>query len=458
MLTSLRGKSANWNANQFYPGTIDRDLYKVINFVKPTKPGLMGDREFMIIGGPNAEVVEEKLSLLRSKYGNDFETITPNANAERHKQLLQDYEDGLNIDSFYMDHSKLNTGKAADIMPDPNIQIAWSTLQSYKRQARGVLTNLQKQYYDEEFQLLQTLEDMRLNSAGDLGTKNKEASIAQDRMATMLNMPNDNRFKTWRNVQRAADELFSDVWNTIVTAPLRAAGVKAAGAAEGNYQEMNKLAEKYGLPQPYNDEMQDYLVRSQKVNSQILASVVPKLNWIGATFTLRLDYVQPIINAISLPILANPEIKHLIDAIPELRRQALGKSLTVEATDKAGKVLASEMSNGKLMSQATVNWFKKPELREKYMQLGIIGERAQLYMNAVDSAALVGQKLVTDAAGAAGALTETMGKTIDYLAKWGDSTEDYVRFMAADMANQVLTAAGVTGKVADMAIQTYGDR
>lgn len=455
---SLRGKSANWNANQFYPGTLDRELYKVVHFVKSTKPGLMGDKDFMIVGGPTAAVADEKISMLRTRYGDDVEVITVANNAERHKQLLQDYEDGLDIDSFYMDHSKMNLGKAADIMPDPNPQLAWSVLESYKRQARGVLTNLQKQYYDEEWQTLETLRTMHDNSLGNMGTKSTQANVFEDRQATMLNMPNDKRFKSWREGQRSADQIFSSVYNTLITAPARALGIKSADGVLANYQEMNRLAEKYGLPQPYTPDLQDYMVRSQKVNNQLLASAVPKLNWIGATFTLRLDLIQPIINAISLPILASPEIKHLVDALPELRKQQLASSLTVQAKDKAGQVIASEMSNGKLMSQATVNWFKNPDLHERYQKLGIIGERAQLYMNAVDASALAGQKLVTDSASALAGVSDAMSKAEKFLTKFGDSTEDYVRFTAADMARQVLEAGGITGKTADLAIQTYVNR
>lgn len=455
---SLRGKHANWNANQFYPGTLDRQLYKKIVFVKPKVTGLMGDREFGIIGGPDAQVVNDKLALLRAKHGDNFEVITQEENADRHKQLLQDYEDGLSIDSFYFDSSKLNMGKAADIMPDPNPQLLWSMLESYKKQARGVNSNLVKQYYDEEFQLLESLENIRLRSAGTFGTKDGEASVYQDRMATMLNMPNDKRFKSWREFQRTADKVFSGVWNAVVTVPLRNIAPDAMGVPTINYQKANELAKRYGLPQPYTEDLQEELITSMKVNDQLLASTIPKMNWLGATLTLRLDAIQPIINAISLPILAVPEIGHLVDALPELRKAQLKQSLTVEAKTRKGQVLAKETNNTKLLLQATTNWFKRKDLRERYKHIGLIGERAEMYMNAVDSFAAVGRKLVDDSAGVTGAVKDALDKGVDFLTKFGDSTEDFVRFVAADMARQVLEAGGITGKTANMAINTYVTR
>lgn len=455
---SLRGKHASWNANQFYPGTLDRSLYKEIVFVKPKVTGLMGDKEFGIIGGPDDKVVADKLAMLRAKHGDNFEVITQKANADLHKQILQDYEDGLNIDSFYFDSSKLNMGKAADIMPDPNPQLLWSMLESYKKQGRQVNANLVRQYYDEEFQLLDSLESIRERASGTYGINDQTASVYQDRMATMLNMPNDKRFKTWRELQRSADKVFSGVWNAVVTVPLRTIAPDAMGVPTINYQKANELAKKYGIPQPYTEDLQEELVRSMKVNDQLLASTIPKMNWLGATLTLRLDAIQPIINAISLPILAVPEIGHLVDALPELRKAQLKKSLIVEANTRKGQVLAQETNNTKLLLQATTNWFKKPELRDRYKALGLIGERAEMYQQAVDASAAVGRKLVDDHEGVTGATKEALGKGVDFLTKFGDATEDFVRFVAADMARQVLEAGGVTGKTANMAINTYVTR
>lgn len=462
---SLRGKSASWNANQFYPGALDRQLYKEIVFVKPKVTGLMGDKEFGIIGGPDDKVVQDKLAMLRAKHGDNFEVITQKSNDVRHKELLQDYEDGLTIDSFYFDSSKLNMGKAADLMPDPNPQLLWSMLDSYKRQARGVNSNLIKQYYDEEFQYLDSLETMRERAAGTFGTKDTTASVYQDLKATMLNMPNDNRFKLWREGQRGADRLFSAVWNTVVTLPLRMGAPSGLQRFLGmdevttiKYQEMNALAKKYGLPQMYTEDLTQELISSMKVNDQLLASLVPRMNWLGATFTLRLDGIQPLINAISLPILSVPEIGHLVDALPELRKAALKDSLHVKAVDKTGKVLAKEPTNSKLLYQAAVNWFKRKDLRERYTSLGIIGQRAELYMNAVESAAQVSRKLVDNPDDALAATKQALTTGVEFLSKFGDGTEDFVRFAAADMARQVLEAGGVTGKVADMAINTYVNR
>lgn len=455
---SLKGKSAGWNAEQFYPGAIDRQLYKDIVFVRPKNPGLMMDKEFGIIGGPNAQVVEDKLALLRSKYGDEFETITQKNNDATHKQLLQDWEEGLAVDSFYFDSSKMNMGKAADLMPDPNPQLVWSMLESYKRQGRTVRRNLVRQMYNREFATMESYETIRSGQIGAFGTKDKEASVFQDRMATMLNMPNDNRFQGWRQAQRSVDKLFSDIWNTVVTLPLRATTPNMMDVPTGNYQKMNALAERYGLPQMYNSDLQDYLVTSLKVNDQILASLVPRMNWIGATLTLRLDLIQPVINAISLPILANPEIKHLMDALPELRRSQVTESLTVKAIDNKGVELAREMSNGKLWSQATVNWFKRKDLLERYKALGIVGERAEFYQQAVDASAQVSKRLVDNPEDWKDSVSTALGKTTDWLAKFGDSTEDYVRFVAADMARQVLDTAGITGKTADLAIQSYVNR
>jgi hypothetical protein len=352
----------------------------------------------------------------------------------------------------------LNKGVAADIMPDPNPQLVWAQIEGYKRQMTSVHRNLVKQYYDEEWQTLESYEAMRLAQSADFGTKNKEASVYQDRMATMLNMPNDNRFGTWRELQRSADKVFSTVWNTVVTVPLRSVAPSLMDVPLANYQEMNAMAKRYGFPEMYTDNLQDYIVTSLKVDDQLLANLVPRMNWLGATLTLRLDLIQPVINAISLPILANPEMKHLIDALPALKKQQVVDSLNVVAKDKAGKVLAKEPSNLKLMQQATVNWFKNKELYQRYKAMGIIGQRAELYMGAVEEAANLGKTLTTDPRNALAQTGAALKAGAEFLSKFGDATEDYVRFVAADMARQVLEGAGIKGNVVDMAIQTYVNR
>lgn len=443
-VASLKGKSVDWNPEVWYPGRLDRGRYEHVLFVRPKVKGLFGDRSLGIVGAPTDDALQEKRRLVAERWGDDVEVLSTTEMELRHKNILDDYDSGERIDEYFMNYGSLNKGVAWDVMPDPTPQVVQHAVDDLKRQWSGITDQFIQLKYAEEWSTLDNLEAARLLNTGAFGQSAKKvggASSFQDIQAMMLNRPNNERFKRWREMQTDADALFSKVWHTVASI-----GKKGTTA---DYTKVNELAKEYGLPIPYTGEMTDYLVRTEKVSDSVLADLVPAVNYGAVTAMLRLDYIQPIINAISLPILAVPEIKHLMADLPELARtKALARGSV--RNPSSGDI---EETNMPSMMQAVRNWFKRPDLREQYIRDDLVAGVAQEYHAAIDDLSLQ-----RNAWNEPGATKQIVKKGIDKLASFTDWSEQFTRFVAADMARQVLEGAGIKGPAASLAMRTYVNR
>ena len=451
-IAGLKGLQTNLRDDVLYPGALDPDRYKQIKFVFMEKGGVMADRRPAIIGAPDEATLLRREQLLKEKYG-DAVTVRSVKDTKDFYNEVGDYDNALALNEWRTNSMLQRQGIMSDLMPDVTPQLFDSYRKGMQRQWSGVADNMTEMRYSEEFASLEaasrTHQLQVSNFKGEEVADNFKAQIA-----TMLNKENKEQFQGWRDMQEGLDKTITKVYSTIKSS-------LTSAKSNTDYATINKYMEKYDVPMVYNEQVGKMLVETEGVPEAMLKDLIPKLNGAAATMMLRLDYIQPFINALSTPITAFPELKHLIDSAPKLAQQsnALTQMTTqlpsdaLNAAAVAGGAKYSMTSNTKLMMQAVKDFWAKPELAKDYYAKGFTSSVVREMRDVTDKLALdprvLKEKGISQYTGA-------FQKTVDILAKPADFSEEFTKFTAARMADLVLTKSGIPeGTVKNMAINSF---
>ena len=443
---AMKGKTVDWDQRVWYPGRQDRAAAKHILYVQLKNQEGNGNKAMGMIMGATPEALAAKRIALENKYGNEVRIYDQQAAEIALKNRLAVYDEGLHVDDYFMNYGFKKEGIAYDMIPTVDPKMVQNQLADMKAQASGAIKQLMRSAYADEFNALEYAHERTVLATGAFGENAKKlaGSSTYSRLLNLgLNQTDPNFFSKWSEVQRRVDTAFSSVYHAIT-------GVGKGDKAVADYEEMNKLAKQYGLPMVFDGLVGEVLQQTRAATPEILREAIPKLNWAASTLMLRLDLVQPIASVASFPILAAPEIKHLIEALPELRKQQVMSMINVTNPEN-GMV---EHSSLRLMMKSAENWHKSPELRARYADMGLLTNVTREYHEAVNAIAIDNEVWKQGMTG----IKKAIVTVTDKMSVINDSSEEFLRFMAADIPRQVLEAGGITGDVADMAIRTFQNR
>ncbi len=442
-VASMRGLETNVNTDVLYPGPLDTNRYQYMEFVIPKKgSGIFANGKPGIIGAPTPEALAAKKLQVMEAYGDDVLTVGRD-DVNRWKELEGSYSSDLDLNDFHVDSSLQRKGVQWDVAPEPTPQLVDHYIGHMQSEVDNLVDNMTAARYAEEVQSLESASlvvGQQAQRAGKKGVSTEDAF--QEQLSVMMNRSRKGKFSTWKTSQEKLDNVVSGMFNTIKST--------FVSSAKGDFTKMNEVMEQYNLPKVYNDKVGEFLVQTEGINSTVAAGVIPKANGVAATLMLRLDAIQPMVNALSMPITSIPEMKHLLNSIPELQRQQALKGLAVAIPDGSGHTIPS---NSRLMHQAVKDFFTKKELVKEYDELGLMPSIVQEMRDVIDTSAL-DPKLLRKA-GVTG-YNASIRKVTDFLSTPADASEGFVKFTAARMADLALTAAGVTdSSIKHMAMLTY---
>ena len=443
-VASVRGATTNVSDRVLYPGPLDMKRYEHIKFVVPSKKsGIFQNGKPGIIGAPSKEALIKKEQQVREAFGEKV-LVLSKEEISTQKQLLQEYEFGLDLNDYHIDSSLQRNGILWDVAPDPSPQMVDYSIVHMQTEMDNIIDNLTAARYGEEFAVMDHYERMYNTAAPTLGKKTQSNAFTQQKNV-MLNRKDPGKFETWRTAQEKVDNAVSTAFNTV-------RGAFMSSRTTGDYKAMNVIMDDYNMPKVYTGLTEKYLVQTEKVNKRILADIIPRANGLAATFMLRLDLVQPLINAISMPITSVPEMQHLVDSIPELQRQQMLRGLSTKVPGTAHEI----PHNMRLAQQAIKDFFTNKQLVSQYEELGLTPSIVKEMRDVMDSVA-IDPALLKEAG-----MTSWMSrfnKAVDVLATPADWTEGFVKFTAARMADLALTAGGITNpSIKHAAMLTYVKR
>lgn len=437
-IASVRGLQTNLDDRVLYPGKLDRERYRHIKFVVPNQRGIFAYDNTMIIGGPTPQALAAKEEQVLQAFG-------------REKITIKDTTDEVfNISEFTANDELLRRGIQADIAPDPSPQLVDSYINSLTSQWNGISRNMVEAKYAEEIGVLESRDSLVQHYSSVLGAKVSDTvgNSYRELRNTMLHVSSKENFRKWRDAQQDIDAVISRVANSIWTAT-------SAGKTTADFDVLNKYMKQHNVPLAFNNQVGEYLVQTEKVNENLLTYAVPRANAAASTFMLRfMEGIQPMVNALSVPIMAVPEIKHLIESLPQLKvaQAASGLANKVPGSD----VPAVMPNNARLMYQAVKDFFNNKELVADYKRLGLTTSIADEMRNAIDD---LGQSIGGLQNSTISKFQQKFDKVVNTLSKPADWTEEFVKFTAARMADLLLESAGVTNLgIRQTAMRTYVTR
>jgi len=444
---SARGISSNLSADVLYPGGLDARKYKHRFYVEPVNNEVWSHNQKGIIGANTSQELAQKEAQVRAQFGDSI-NIRTKEDMEAGFKERGEYIEEFSLNEYQSNADLTRKGVNWDVAPEANANLVQHYVDSMAREWKGTVDNLTELKYGEEFAALDQMDGVS-QTYGTLGAGKQQPITTPFRETKniMLNRTSKETGNSWRDGQQAIDKTITAIFQGLGSA-------FSSASRTGNYEEMSKYMDHYGLPKVYEGQTGNMLRTSPNMTDQKLRSIVPKANGIAATMMLRLDYIQPMINAMSMPIMSVPEMNALMKSIPAIKAQQVAKGLHVTVPDTAFGM----GSNIKLQMQAVKDYFGESgkALLKSYRDQGIITNVVREMRQVVDDITL---DVTQDADTMIAQLAKGGKKMVNIAASPADWMEDFVKFVAARQADLVMDAAGITDQsLRASTLRTYTTR
>lgn len=434
---------------EIYVPPINTQKYPFFALVKTKNKVGLGSDTTMITAKS-----EEQLREYAASLANDYDIFYKADTAEFHK-AMGDYQYSMTINENTINSDLLRRGKLADAIPETrpeNVLTDWLEWTS-KQEEKLVRTAVQvgnRQFFSELQFLSENYRMVSESQARGLGSalKSKIQDPFGDYIKTALNISKQGEFPLLDSLNEFVDKIGYSAGTAIARAQSRAqAGVLP-------WQDAQKVMNEYGIGQGLTAE--NYRIANEIYPSNLIKDTLAKGNMWLANTTLRFDFINPLINMISTPIMIGTEVS-------ALRKILAGDSKLAADFDAVMKVMGpdgrSMPSTTKLLSNSINNFFGKDKaaLLTRYRDIGAIKEISQIYHEVLDSlsfkSVLNPSKYAAKIDAAVEAGSKITGNTF---------MEDFTRFVSADVMRQIsepLVAGGkLTAKEQNAFISTFVNR
>lgn len=447
----------NWYAAQglnrvVEPGTlytppIDTAKYPHFALIK-ARPGTgMASDEPAIITAETAADLEQKIASLKD----DYSVYTKDL-LKTHHEVLGDYEYGRNFSETSVNSDLQRRGILNNVFPDTRAEtlikdyVDWNSKQELRLIRDHVETGNGQLFAElramgERFTAAETSKTGFVAKFLGKTAPNPYNSYIK----TALGISEKEEYRLWHEANEKTEAFFSTAFR------MAKDSFSAAKAGLLPFEEASKIAEKYGLGNPYGaatDAIKTYYEVANKLPPErYLSKFIATANSVLAATAIRLDVFQSVINAVSTPVL-------LLAEANSARNAELTKLLTTELPDGSGRSIPAV---SKLFYNSVSNWMTK-ETREAWMPtyqgIGAVRNRSSEYFEMIDHLTLPYGKFTESES------LKSLKNAVDIGGRLTGSelSEEFGRFIAADTARQIFEASGYTGKQLTDNISTFVNR
>lgn len=446
----------NWNAAQglnrvvnpgsLYTPPIDTAKYPHFALVKMRRGTGMASDDVSIVTAETAADLEQKIAVLKD----DFSVYTKDL-LKTHHEVLGDYEYGRNFSQTYVDSQLQRRGVLNNIFPDTRAEtiikdyIDWHSKQELRLLRDHVETG-NGQLFAELRAMGDRFTSAETSKTGFVGKfLGKTVSNPYNSyIKTALGISEKEEYRLWHESNEKLEAFFSTAFR------MGKESFQAANKGLLPYEEASKVAEKFGLGNPYKDATDAakayYDIANKLPPEKYLSKFVATANSVLAGTAIRLDFFQSVINAVSTPVLLLAETNSAIEGVKKL--------LTTELPDGSGRMIPA---TSKVFYNAIGNWFNKDArdtLLPIYQGTRTVRTKSSEYFEMIDQLTLPYGKFTESQTIA------SLKKATDLGAKLTGSelSEEFGRFIAADSARQIFEAAGYKGKQLTDNIATFVNR
>lgn len=441
-IRAAQGKEDLKDSSVFRPIRPDLKQYPHFAFVKDDS--VTGAGHITMIHAATEKELNGLLDKVPSRYTKLLKT-----DVEEFKKARQEYEFSRTLHENYLDAEMSAKGVFSNFFPksDPE-KIVNDILQQHLRESDVLVTEAVRLRYEPQFNLLE-----------DMGRQYGKAEASRfasraELIERTTDNPYFNHIKTALDVSKLSENNLLYSFNKILDEGVSKLNARLFDQFKGikspeELEQINATLDKYGMKPAYYDAALNALANHTAPRG-VLTNFVRKANSLLSMFTLGLDPLNSINNAVGANILRMSELRHLIDAIKAGNADVageLGKLAKISLPGTGDQILAPT----KLVAQAIKNfWQDDGTLLAKYKADGIIKDRVEQLKMLVDDFTLKGTETVAELNQR---LSAGFQKAKD-LAERGEVlsgnklAEEFNRFISANVMDQI-TGIGIKAGLID---------
>lgn len=439
-LLNAAGIARELDSRSVYVPPVDTKRYPFFAFVS-AKAKVGANTDLSMIVAKDAE----QLRTLASTVGEDYEVIFKEDTKKFFKAKGQyDYSQQINESSVNSALEK--NGVLGDHFPETRGE---NVLEDYVRWHGNASDNLVRQavqvksrQFFSELQFLAGQYDLAGTSSvrGISLLKREVQNPYTDYVKTALNVSKQSEYPILDSLNEFVDRIGTGMYTGLDK--LWGEFRQSKGKDLVSLQKANDLISDAGLGTPYTT-MEQYLVANEKYPRNLIKESFQKVNGWLATTVLRFDFVNPLINIISTPIMLGTELSSLRTLIGKDSELA-GKFTELQSVAIPGGGGASVPSTTKLLGNAIKNYFgeNKQALLTRYQENGDIRNISQLYHEVLDDLSYVPNTKVSVWKSRVDAAVEKGSRFTG-----NDFAEELTRFVSADVMRQVSDPLVQAGKL-----------
>lgn len=429
-LLNASGLARELDSRAVYVPPVDTKRYPFFAFVS-AKAKLGANTDLAMITAKSAEQLR---SLAKTVNDDEFEVIFKEDTKKFFKAKGQyDYSQQINESS--VNSALQKKGILGDFFPETRGE---NVLEDYVRWHGNASDNLVRQavqvksrQFFSELQFLSSQFDVASTSSvkGISLLRREVQNPFTDYTKTALNISKQSEYPLLDSLNEFVDRIGTGLYTGLDTLWTEFRGSKGKDLV--SLQKANDLMKEAGLGTPY-DTMEQYLVANEKYPRNLIKDSFQKANAWLATTVLRLDFVNPLINIISTPIMLGTEVSSLRTLIGKDSELA-GKFNELRNIKIPGQE-AAVPSTTKLIGQAIGNFFGKDKdlLLARYKDNGDIRDISQLYHEVLDDLSYRAGRKPSE-------WNEKVNSAIEKGSKitGNDFAEEFTRFISADVMRQL---------------------
>ena len=375
-----------------------------------------------VLRGRTAEELQDKVRQVRSKFP-DYRVYTSN-DTDSFFKMRSEWEFEAAFSRSSVDTALRNDGVLRDLDVKAGWQELdninqWLTRKEFSLVRRGISATY-AQEFAEATALSKTLNpfhDTKLAAQGEAATPKQK--LGDDAFSTIiktaLNVRDPSAHPYWEYFNQGLNKLYAGTANALwdIGAKLRSGGMSVADA--------NKILQERGVHDAaFTDEL--WALATKPDFSTAALDAMARVRHLLNTVVLRLDFFNPIVQLVGMPIMLMPAIRDATSAI---------KSMDQEVP--AYRMLATAVKN--LFDKDMVDHFANRGIVSKGVtQHAMMVDAAGLMFKAESSARVLEQ---------AGIVQSQFDKFINFMSKPTDWAEHAQRFIAADVGRQIAELRGL---------------
>lgn len=387
----------------------------------------------------------DKLAKLRAAAEREGFTVHYKSEVEEFKKARQEYEYARTLNESYIDSTLANRGVFSEhfVKTDPQ-QTINGILNQHFREDDVLAMELMRMKNQKAFDYLEdqgrTYSRVEASTLGGPSLSKIENSIKNpyvDYIKTALDISRAPEYSNWYSFNKMIDSQVSRAVNTIREAW---AGVKSPAELD----QINKHLDTYGMNTGFRDAALEALVNHPAPKGE-LTKFIRGANAVLARFTLGLDPMNALNNAIGANVLRGTELTQITRAIKNGDSEIAGKlaELSKITLPEVGDQITAP---SKLLGRAIKAFFQEPEdgeLFKQFKSLGYMKDAGTQFKDILDDFTLKG----TETAGELNTrLAKGFGRAkalVEAGEKYSGNAlaEDFNRFISAHVMKQLTDVA-----------------